>query len=267
MIASALRAATGAAVLAPFAIRRDAFAAMNRKDWLIAAVLAVFGMVGFSLFMLYGMRQASGVLGSIVMSTTPAVTALAAVIFLRESLGWKRASAIALAVGGVLLVNASGADGLGARPWLGAALVFGAVCCEACFTLFGRLATRTMTPILTGFLAASLSLPLFVPLAAIEGGGVAGASAQAWAAVIWWGAGTLGLGTWLWYRGVQDASGVTAAGFMGVMPISALVLSYALLGEPFRWIHVGGFALVFAGVILISWSHAEHAAEADSQDA
>jgi drug/metabolite transporter (DMT)-like permease len=39
------------------------------------------------------------------------------------------------------------------------------------------------------------------------------------------------------------------------MPVSALVLSYVLLDEKFQWIHMAGFALVFAGVLLIIWSH------------
>jgi drug/metabolite transporter (DMT)-like permease len=78
---------------------------------------------------------------------------------------------------------------------------------------------------------------------------------RAWLAVVWWGAGTLALGSWLWYSGVAKVEGSVAAGFMGVMPVSALVLSYVLLGEDFRWIHLAGFAVVFAGVLLISWEH------------
>lgn len=73
---------------------------------------------------------------------------------------------------------------------------------------------------------------------------------------MWYGAGTLALGSWLWYAGVSKTEGSIAAGFMGVMPASALILSYALLGEQFRWLHVLGFAIVFAGVLLISWEHA-----------
>jgi drug/metabolite transporter (DMT)-like permease len=77
--------------------------------------------------------------------------------------------------------------------------------------------------------------------------------------VLWWGVGTMALGSVLWYRGIARAAGGTAAGFMGVMPVSALVLSYALLGEPFRWPHLVGFAVVFAGVILVASAHArEH---------
>ena len=48
---------------------------------------------------------------------------------------------------------------------------------------------------------------------------------------------------------------------MGVTPASALILSYPL-GEDFRWIHLAGFATVFAGVLLISWEHARMSGEA-----
>jgi drug/metabolite transporter (DMT)-like permease len=53
--------------------------------------------------------------------------------------------------------------------------------------------------------------------------------------------------------------GSIAAAFMGLMPVSALVLSYLLLGESFRWAHLAGFGVVFAGVLLMSWEHARMA--------
>ena len=38
---------------------------------------------------------------------------------------------------------------------------------------------------------------------------------------------------------------------MAVMPISALVLSYLLLGEAFQWIHLIGMAVVLAGLVAV----------------
>jgi drug/metabolite transporter (DMT)-like permease len=49
---------------------------------------------------------------------------------------------------------------------------------------------------------------------------------------------------------------MTAAS-MGVMPITALMLSYVLLGEAFRWAHLVGFGLVFAGLVLMIIEHAQ----------
>lgn len=260
-VGSALRVGLGAAVLAPFAWReRGQLKSFTRRDWLIVCLIALFGMFGFSALMLYGMKMVSGVAGAIVMSTAPAVTAAASMLFFGDSPTWRKLTAIALAVAGVLLLQlGQGSDGGdGSEMWLGAALVFAAVCCEACYTLLGKRMSEHVDPVLVAFLASALSIPLFLPFALWQGQDfdVASVGAGAWAAAIWYGAGTLSLGTWLWYSGLAKAEGVVAAAFMGVMPVSALLLSYLLLGEKFHWVHIAGFGTVFVGVLLMSWEHA-----------
>jgi drug/metabolite transporter (DMT)-like permease len=106
-----------------------------------------------------------------------------------------------------------------------------------------------------------LSLPLFVALAAIDfsTGTLAAAPAASWLALLWWGVGTLGAGSALWYAGIARAEGTTAAGFMAIMPASALLLSYFLLGEPFHAIHLLGMALVAGSIGIMSWVHMDSA--------
>ena len=67
----------------------------------------------------------------------------------------------------------------------------------------------------------------------------------------------MGLGSVLWYLGVSRASGSTAAAFMGVMPISALLLSYLLLGESFELIHAVGMLAVLAAIAAVTRSERE----------
>lgn len=265
---SALRVAIAVIALAPWLLR-DGFGlpAVGRRDWLVLALVALFGMFGFSVFMMYGMAMVSGVVGSIVMSTRPAVTAAGAFLFFRERLGAEKAGGIALAVAGVLVLHLTGggqSDGVhagGRDLLLGSALVFAAVCCEAAYTLLGKLATARLSPLRVGFWSALLSLPLFLPFAAAEWPAFDWRAVPilSWLAVLWWGGATMGLGSVLWYAGVARAEGSVSAGFMGVMPVSALLLSYLLLGEPFRWPHLLGFAVVFAGVLLIAQAHARDA--------
>lgn len=260
-VGAGLRVALGALVLAPLCARRwPDVRSFDRATWLRIGAIALFGMFGFSALMLLGMGMVSGVAGATVMSTTPAVTAAGAMIFLGEGVTWRKLVSIALAVAGVLVLHLgqqSGADG-GGSPLVGALLVFGAVCCEAVYTLVGKRTMEDADPLLVAFLGAALAVPLFVPFALWQWPQVdlAAVGAGAWAALAWYGAGTLAIGSWLWYTGLARAEGSVAAVFMGVMPASALVLSYVLLGEPFRWMHVAGFAIVFAGVLLISWEHA-----------
>jgi len=265
-VGSGARVALGALTLAPFAwAHRGAVKRMSRREWLLTVVIALFGMFGFSALMLFGMRMASGVAGAIVMSTAPAVTAVASIVFAGDRATWRKIAAIGLAVAGVAVLQMapSGAEQSddGSTSWLGIALVFAAVCCEAVYTLVGKEASRNLGPTLVAFLGSALSLPLFLPLAIWQWPEFSPAEVPptAWLALVWYGAGTLTLGTWLWYSGLRAVEGTVAAVFMGVMPLSALGLSYLLLGETFVWWHLAGFAIVFAGVLLISWEHARMA--------
>lgn len=288
-VGSTLRVAIGALVLAPLLLRyRGEIAKLSRSDWLLTALIALFGMFGFTVFMLMGMSLVTGVVGAIVMSTTPAVTAAAAILLVGEQANWRKIAAIALAVGGLLLLYLGGGaagdagggsdggsgggsgsggplmellQGLGSGALVGGALVFAAVCCEVAYTLLGQRVSRDANPLVVAFLAAALAVPLFVPLAAWEWSSFdpAAVGAGGWAAVVWYGAGTLALGTWFWYAGIAKTEGSIAAAFMGLMPVSALVLSYLLLGETFQWIHLAGFGIVFLGVLLMSWEHARMA--------
>jgi len=265
-VGSFLRVALGAIVLAPFVLRGwDQVRRLGRRDWWLIGLISLFGMFGFSALMLYGMGMVSGVVGAVVMSTAPAVTAAGSMLFMGDRPTWRKLGAIALAVAGVLILQLGQSSGEedGGSMLLGAALVLGAVCCEAAYTLLGKRATERVDPLIVAGLSAALAVPLFVPLAIWQWSDFAIGETgwRAWSAVVWYGAGTLALGSWLWYSGLAKAEGAIAAGFMGVMPASALILSYVLLGEAFRWIHLAGFATVFAGVLLISWEHARMSGE------
>lgn len=269
--ASLFRVAIGAIVLLPFlGDRWMRIRALTRRDWLTVGAIALVGMFGFTTLLLHGMRLVPGVVGAIIMGTAPAVTAAGAVLFLSDHWNLRKVGSIALAVSGLFIVNGEGwirgqAPATTTDPTaliLGSALVFGAVCCEAGYTLIGKLATERLDPMLTVFLSSALAVPLFLVAAAFfefRALDVGTASRSGWVALFAWGAGTLGLGSVLWYRGVQESTGTIAAGFMGVMPVSALVLSYVLLSEPVRTVHLAGFTVVFCGVLLMISEHARQA--------
>lgn len=258
MLASGLRMLTAAAVLVPLLVVRRASEwpreRLGARDrWLLAGI-AVIGTFGFTVLLFLGMRQAPGAVGAVVMAMTPAVTALGAVLLLSDRINRWNAAGLLLAVGGVVVVNLGGAvGGQGDNPWLGSALVFGAVCCEATYTLLGKKLTAALTPLAISAVAAVGAGLLFAPFAVAEAVSFdwGAPSLGDWVAVLWWGAATMGLGSVLWFHGMRRSSGATASGFMGVMPVSALVLSYALLGEPFHWTHVVGIAAVLLGLAAV----------------
>jgi len=252
-------------VLLPFTLRPDPdFLKRSRQEWLLIAGVAVIGNLGFSFFMLYGMQIISGVMASVVMSLTPAVTAMGAVLFMNESINKRKIGALALGVSGVLLMHlTSGGEGdnNGGSIWIGSLLVFAAICCEAAYTLLGKVGSNQMKPITLATLSALMSGLLLLPWLVLHWpqDAIQTAASTDWAALIWWGVGTMALGTLCWYRGIKQVPGHIAAGFMVVMPLSALLLSYLLLNEPFEWIHLAGFGFALGGVWLMIVEHRRQA--------
>lgn len=259
-LASALRMLLAAAVLVPLTLHRRRAAGArpviatirdaSAADKLSLAGIAVVGTFGFSALMLAGMREAPGSVAAVVMASTPAVTAIGAVVFLGDRLGRWRILAVALSVVGVTIANVTASDGGGDRVLLGSALVFGAVCCEAAYTLLGKRLGAELDALALSSAAAVLALVAFLPLAVADlvGFDWTRPTAGQWLAVGWWGLGTMALGSVLWFSGMHRTEAGTAAAFMGVMPLSALVGSYVLLGEAFRWAHVVGIAVVLVGL-------------------
>ncbi len=264
-VGAALRMALAAAVLVPLVALgrrsgddRPLLAALRETDaadrWRLTGI-ALVGTFGFTVLMLLGMRNAPGAVAAVVMATTPAVTAIGAVIFLGDHLGWTRIFAVGLAVAGVVVVNLGSdvQDGSGSNVVLGSALVFGAVLCEATYSLLGKRLTASLTAAQITTVAAVGALIAFLPLALwdLREAGAIDPEGGQWAAAIWWGVGTMALGSLLWFAGMARVAAGYAAAFMAVMPLSALLLSYVLLGESFQWAHLIGIGLVLIGLAAV----------------
>ncbi|MFW5658606.1 MAG: DMT family transporter [Bacteroidota bacterium] len=262
--ASFFRVLLATLALLPFVAKdlRQHIRRLSKRQWRELSLIAAFGMAGFTLFLIYGMQFISGVAGSVVMAFTPALTALGAWLFLGERLGWRKVVAVLAGVGGIIFVNVFRGQfqpDESAHFFLGIGLVLLAISCEASYTLLGKKTTEDLPPLFVTFMACVLSLPLFLGLLFIDVHQLdfSALQWQGWSALLWWGVATLALGSALWYSGLERARGSTAAGFMSVMALSAITLSYFLLDEPFKWLHLPGIALVLISIGMMSWIHAQ----------
>ena len=260
-IAGGLRVLPAFLVLLPFIKISNLKNYKGRDRWLLL-LIALFGVLGFTAFMLYGMKLVSGVTGSVVMSMTPAVTAILSIIFFKDEVTWKKMLALALAVGGVLILQTrGGGQGQNHHFWLGIVLILAAVCCEAAYTLIGKALTKNYPPEEISGLSALIAVLCFIPFCIWQYPQLHFEKVDTadWLYLAAYGLIMMGLGSVLWYKGLSKVEGSVAASFMGIMPISALLLSYVLLHEPLQWLHLAGFALVFSGVLLMISVHREMA--------
>lgn len=60
-----------------------------------------------------------------------------------------------------------------------------------------------------------------------------------------------------WFAGVAKIKVSVASGFMGVMPVASVLLSFLVLGEQIKWQHILGTALVIVGIYTIAFIKAK----------
>lgn len=255
-----LRLSVAALALTPFLIvYRRRLPRISKPDWIKIVVIGGVGIVAFTLFLLTGMQRVNGVVGSVVMSLSPAAMATAAVLFMHDSMGWRKILAVTLAVAGVLVINVSG-QSIQSSGWnlvLGSILVFCAVASQTLYSLLGKQLIKDLRP--------TVALPLIVWVATLlfAGPGLYEAASfdfskptlNEWGGLFVWGMGPLAIGTLIWFHGLSQVPPSTASGYMSAMPATALVLSYFWLGDEFHPVHLIGFALVFTSIGLVTWAH------------
>ena len=255
-LASGLRFAIASVILVPLLlIRERSFSSISRKDWLILFLQAFTGIFLFSVLLLYGLRFTSAAEGGIITSTTPAVLGIISFLFLKEQLTLRKILGILLTVSGVLLVNVFGTSlslnqELGTISFTGNVLIFGAVIAEALFTIFRKVLSKNVSSLATATWVSVLGCGMFFPfsLYEIREFDFSAVTFPAWVAIGYYGVVVTVIAFILWFQGVSKVPTSTAAAFTGVMPASAVGLSYLILQEPFSWGHLIGGACVLFGI-------------------
>ena len=172
---SGLRMLFAAIVLLPFIIKyREDIIKFTKKDFFNIALIGFAGYFLFSIFMMLAMKNVSGVIASIVMGASPAVTAIASVIFLKDKMTPRKWIAIGLVVLGLMIVNVGessmqmpGMQNTFGMLAFGSFLVFLAVCCEAAYTIIGKKEAQ-IKPVLVSSLSVIFALVLFIPFSIPE---------------------------------------------------------------------------------------------------
>jgi drug/metabolite transporter (DMT)-like permease len=189
----------------------------------------------------------------VITSAAPVVMALLARAVLGERIGKAGTVGISLAVAGLLFLNLPGAGG-GARhgQLAGNLLVLAATACEALLTIFrktsgGRIGSITNTTVLVA-MSAAMILPL--ALRDLRGFDLAGVGTVGWLSVIYYGSVATVIAYILWGDGALRIPASRTGIATAALPVTALVLSALVLGEPLRLPHLAGCAAVIAGIII-----------------
>jgi len=183
------------------------------------------------------------------------VTAVLSYLFLRERLGQKKIFGLLLVILGIVIINLSGNAPSGEmHSVVGDLLISGSVIGEALWTIFGKTVSPKVSPLVLAALTTFSGFLLFLPFGIVQAIGFPfqALPVSGWLAVIYYGSvGTVGAYL-LWYQEMPKVSASTAGVFVGIMPVSSVILSYVFLKEPFLWAHVLGILCVLAALVCIA---------------
>jgi len=247
------RFAVGSLALAPM-VRSEpgpALAHMHLRQWRDLVLMAMLGLVGFTVLMLEGLKRTAAADAGIITATLPAVVAALGVLFAGERLTRLQSAAVGLAVAGLLLVQTTTAAG-DSTTLLGNVLVAGAVLCEASFVILGKRLAPPYRPLRLALATNLASLVLAAPLALLAAPDFDPrfVALEMWLLGTWYALSASVFCLWLWYAGLPLAETWLAGLATAAMPVAALAMSALYLGEAIGLTRVAGAGLVIGGIVL-----------------
>jgi drug/metabolite transporter (DMT)-like permease len=256
-----LRFGIGVVAMARWLKKPASEAPLTRNTKLLLFMESFFGNFLFSVCMLFGVSMTSAVSAGVIMASIPAVVALLSWVLLKEKIGPRIWAAVACAAAGIgllaLVKHGPTADSANhtidaSRAALGNALVFGAVLCEAIYTVIGKKLTGSVSPKrisaiinLCGFLLVT-PMGLYVALQ-FDFGSVHAAS---WLLLVFYALAASVWTVWLWMTGTKHVPASQAGVFTVMLPIAAALVGVLVLGEALRGMQLLAFGIALLGVLM-----------------
>ncbi|MEO9527622.1 MAG: DMT family transporter [Roseibium sp.] len=192
-------------------------------------------------------------LASILNATTPIFTVIVASLLVKqEELRAHRIAGVALGVAGVAIMLWSSLTGLATDPVWAQLCCLGAAVSYACAATFAR-RFRSLPPQVaaTGQLMGSSTLMLPVALVFAGGWMPADAGLTTWLNVVALGVLGTAIAYLIYFRLLAEAGATNASLVTLLVPASALLLGWLVLGESLGPLQLAGFALLLCGLIVL----------------
>lgn len=227
---------------------------VDRREALLILALGVSGIFIYNLLFLFGMQHITAGRGALVVALNPVITLLAAAWLLREGMTVQKALGSALAFAGCLVVIGKGDPlaFLAGRVGGGELLILGCALAWSVYTLLGRQATQTLSPLVATAYASCAGGALLLAAALLDEPAqlLPHYPAGAWGAILFLGLFGTTLGFTWFSAAVQRIGAQRASIFINLVPVAAVLQGAVLLGERLDLSALLGGTLVICGVLL-----------------
>jgi drug/metabolite transporter (DMT)-like permease len=251
------RYAIGALCLLPVAWAMRAWPRFRGRD---LPPIALLGIVQFGILIAllnFGLQSISSARGALILTTFPLQTMLVAAALGHERMTVAKTLGVLLTILGVAAAVGEKAAG-GHGGWTGEAAVFAAAFCGALCSVLYRPYLRRYPALPVGAVAMLASVAFLALPAWVEGIFAAPPhfTPGGWAAVLFIGASSA-VGYFLWLWALKHTTPTRVTVFLGLSPVTAMLLGAALLGEAITPTGLAGTALVILGLVLATRERAQ----------
>ena len=227
------------------------------QQWFPLLILGLSGVFAYNVLFFRGLQLIEAGRAAVIIANNPIVIAIFAAIFFGEKLNLLKGVGIILSVGGAIVVITQGnpLSLLHSDIEPGDLYILGCVCCWSIYSLVGRTVMNSFSPLISVTYSAVIGAALLFPAACLEGllTQVGNYSLTAWLSLFYLGLFGTVLGFIWYYQGIRKIGSTRAGQFINFVPISAILLSAWLLGEPLTTSLLLGVFLVSSGVYLTNY--------------
>jgi drug/metabolite transporter (DMT)-like permease len=232
-------------------LRRDWPELRQRLPYL--AAIGVVGLAAFNALFYLAAHETTAVNIGILQGAMPVMVMLGSVILFRTKLGIRQLLGVTITMAGVVLVVSQG--NLAALAELeinqGDLFILLASLFYAAYAL-GLRNRPQVSPVSVLIVISTAAAIATLPLAAVESlmGQTIWPSADGWVIIAYVTVFPSVMSQLFFIKGVSLIGPARAGVFINLVPIFAAILAVAILGEEFRWYHLGALMLVLSGIWL-----------------
>ena len=228
---------------------------LGRRQALVVFLSGMTDVFLYNVFFLTGLQTVQAGRASVIVASNPVLISLfAALLFRGERMTARKALGVALSVCGAVFVITRGhpAEILQGTVGRGEMFIFGCVASWVSYSLIGKVVMRDVLPVSAVTYACLVGSAALLPPAIIEGmaGNLGSYSIAAWLSMVYLGFFGTCIGFIWYYEGIREIGPSRAGVFINFVPISAVILSFLLLGETIDASLLIGAALVLSGIYL-----------------
>ncbi len=230
------------------------FPVLKKHQILPILLLGMTGVFSYNFLFFKGLKLIEAGRASVIIANNPIFIALFSAYFFKEKLTPLKVAGILISVTGAIVVITRGQvleifkGGLG----LGELYIFGCVISWVTYSLIGKVIMRDLSVLLSVTYSVIVgAAALFLP-AYFEGltQDFTNYPASAWISLFFLGFFGTVLGFIWYYQGIKRIGPMKAGLFINFVPISAIVLSFFILGEPITVSLLLGVIFVSTGLYL-----------------